>query len=92
MRNKEELHYVYILRCEDNSYYTGYTNDLDRRISLHNSGKASKYTRARLPVVYIFYKAFKEKSRAMSFEYKIKKLNKNQKENLIAGRLENFWI
>lgn len=89
--NIDSIHYVYMLLCEDNSYYTGYTNDLDNRIKQHNLGKASKYTRVRLPVSYVFCKGFKDKSTAMSFEYKIKQLSKEKKNLLISYDLNDFW-
>ena len=78
--------YVYILECADGTYYTGYTNDLDARTKRHNIGLASKYTRAKLPVRVVWKKQYKYRHYAMSAEYKIKRLNKRQKESLIKGR------
>ena len=49
------MSFVYILKCNDNTYYTGWTKDLLKRIKAHNNGKASKYTRGRLPVEYIYF-------------------------------------
>ncbi|WP_175615524.1 GIY-YIG nuclease family protein [Piscibacillus halophilus] len=72
-----------MLRCCDQSLYTGYTNDLDKRIEKHLSGKASKYTRARLPVELVYYETFETKSEAMSREARIKQLSKIEKEYLI---------
>lgn len=77
--------YVYILKCSDNSYYTGYTVDLKKRIKLHNDKKASKYTRTRTPVSYVFTKECIDKIEAMKLEYKIKQLTRLQKEKLIQG-------
>lgn len=71
--------YVYILRCSDNSLYTGYTTDLKKRIKLHNEKKASKYTRTRTPVKYVFTREFYNKNTAMSYEKKIKLLKKKKK-------------
>lgn len=79
--------YVYIVKCADNSYYTGYTVDLDERIKIHNLGKGAKYTRSRLPVSFVFTYECESKSMAMSYEYKIKKLNRKEKEDLIKGIL-----
>lgn len=77
--------YVYILECSDMTYYTGYTIDLEKRIILHNSKKASKYTRTRTPVKYVFTKEFTSKNEAMSYENKIKRLTRKQKEKLIQN-------
>ena len=79
--------YTYILRCSDGTYYTGWTNDLDRRLKAHNSGKAgAKYTRNRRPVTLIYYEEFEDKQEAMRREYAIKQLNRQQKLQLIAQR------
>lgn len=75
--------YVYILECSDNSYYTGYTTNLEKRIASHNNKKASKYTRSRTPVKYVFTKEFNSKNEALIYEIKIKKLTRLQKEKLI---------
>ncbi len=77
------LHFVYLLKCKDNTLYCGYTNNLEKRISTHNSGKASKYTRGRLPVKLIYVEEHFSKSNALKREYKIKQLSKYEKENLI---------
>ena len=66
------MNYTYILRCADNSLYTGWTNNLDRRVSAHNAGKGAKYTKARLPVQLVYFESFKTKEEAMSREYFIK--------------------
>nr|WP_211342370.1 GIY-YIG nuclease family protein [Aquisalibacillus elongatus] len=72
-----------MLRCRDKSLYTGYTNDLDKRLKKHLEGKASKFTRTRLPVEIVYYETFETKSEAMSREAKIKQLSKVEKESLI---------
>ena len=72
--------YVYIVLCsKDNSLYTGITNDLDRRIKQHNTGKGAKYTKSRAPVSLV--KSFKvdSKSEALKLEYKIKQLSRQEK-------------
>jgi putative endonuclease len=73
--------YVYILKCADDTLYTGITNDLDRRIAKHNSGKGAKYTKGRTPVT--LYKSFEvaNKSEALKMEYRIKQLSKDEKLN-----------
>ena len=68
------MNYTYILRCADNSLYTGWTNNLDRRVSAHNAGKGAKYTKARLPVQLVYFESFETKEEAMSREYFIKKM------------------
>ncbi len=77
------MFYVYVLKCKDGSFYTGYTNNLKRRLKLHNEGKASKYTRSRLPVEIIAYWAHETKGEALRAEVAFKKLSKSQKYNLI---------
>lgn len=77
------MFYVYVLRCKDDSLYTGYTNDLDNRIKKHNEGKGAKYTRGRRPIELVYSCQYKTKSEAMKAEAKFKKLNKNQKIKLI---------
>ena len=80
------MNYTYILRCSDNSLYTGWTNDLERRVEMHNAGKGAKYTKARLPVKLVYYETFETKEDAMRREYAIKQLAKKEKEQLIAAQ------
>ena len=75
--------FVYMLRCKDNSIYTGITNNLDNRIETHMSGNGSKYLRGRLPVELIYKEKFSSRSRASKREIEVKKLNKKEKELLI---------
>lgn len=77
------MNYVYILKCGDNSLYTGWTNNLERRIKIHSEGKGAKYTKARLPVELAYYEEYEEKSIAMKREYGIKKLTRREKLILI---------
>ncbi|AXI00711.1 GIY-YIG nuclease family protein [Sporosarcina sp. PTS2304] len=76
-------HFFYVLECQDGSYYAGYTNNLERRLHVHNEGKGAKYTRGRLPVHYVYYQAYETKRQAMQMEYRFKKLNRAQKEQYI---------
>lgn len=76
--------FVYILKCSDNTLYTGITNDKERRLKQHNSGKASKYTRVRLPVEMVYSEPSLDRSIASKREWAIKQLNKKQKLKLIA--------
>lgn len=79
-------HYVYILRCADGTFYTGWTTDPERRTKVHNSGKGAKYTRARRPVELIYYEEFDDKIEAQRREWAIKQLTRAEKEELIAGK------
>ena len=78
------MNYTYILSCADGTLYTGWTNDLDRRLAAHNAGKGGKYTRARLPVVLVYYEEFETKEEAMSREVRIKQLTRAEKLKLIG--------
>lgn len=77
--------YTYLLRCADGSLYCGWTNDLDKRVEKHNSGNGAKYTRSRLPVELVYYEVFDTKKEAMSREFHIKRMTKQEKEKLIIG-------
>lgn len=76
-------HYIYILECSDKTYYTGYTTNIDRRFKQHAEGKASKYTRGRLPVKLVYSEKLKNRSIGLKREYEIKSLTRKQKEILI---------
>lgn len=77
--------FTYILRCADGTYYTGWTNNLEKRLAAHNAGVASKYTRSRRPVELVYHERFETKEEAMSREWRIKQLTRTQKEALING-------
>ena len=77
------MNYVYIIRCKDNSLYTGWTNNLEKRFNDHNNGKGAKYTKGRGPLELVYYETFQDKRDAMKREYEIKKLSKDEKEELI---------
>lgn len=77
------MHYVYILKCHDNTLYTGYTNNLIKRIQAHNAGKGAKYTRGRLPVKLVYFEKYNSKVEAMKREYAIKQLTRWKKLKLI---------
>ena len=74
---------VYILRCGDGSLYTGITNDLERRVAVHNSGKGAKYTRSRLPVEPVYWETVPDKPAALRRELAIKALSRAEKLKLI---------
>lgn len=82
------MNYVYILRCADGTLYTGWTNDLTRRLAAHNSGRGAKYTRGRGPVTLAFSEVFGTQREAMGYEASIKKLSLQQKQGLIAAQDE----
>jgi len=76
-------HYVYILRCADDTLYTGYTTDPERRLREHNAGTGAKYTRGRTPVEIVYREAYDSRSAAMRREYEIKQLRRSEKVGLI---------
>ena len=80
------MNYVYMLRCRDGSLYTGWTNDLEKRLKAHNSGVASKYTRTRLPAELVYSEEWESKEAAMSREWHIKRLSREEKLKLIENR------
>ena len=86
---REGEFYVYIVKCADRTYYTGYTNDLEKRLKRHNEGLASKYTRARLPVTLVWKKEYCQFKPAFKMEMIIKKLTRMQKEALVNGKRLN---
>ena len=68
------MNYVYILRCSDDTLYTGWTNDLEKRIKAHSNGTGAKYTRGRGPVELVYFEEFDDKKDAMKREYEIKNI------------------
>ncbi|MEB3429550.1 GIY-YIG nuclease family protein [Citroniella saccharovorans] len=84
------MFFVYILSCSDKTLYTGITNNLKSRLDFHNTGKASKYTRSRLPVKYVYIEEAGEKGSALSREIQIKKLSRKKKLELIKNSTNFF--
>ena len=80
---RKGTYYVYMLRCNNGTLYTGYTNNLENRIKLHNKGYGAKYTRDRRPVKLVWFKEYKYFKRAFKVEIAIKKLTHKQKEELV---------
>lgn len=78
-----EAFYVYLLLCKDDSYYCGYTVDIERRVMQHNAGKGAKYTRSRLPVRLVYIEQFETKQEAMSREWHLKRLSHKEKQALV---------
>lgn len=77
------MNYVYIIRCKDDSLYTGWTNNIDKRFKAHVEGKGAKYTRGRGPLKLVYCEEFEDKKIAMKREYEIKKLSREEKLKLI---------
>ncbi len=80
------MNYAYIIECADGTLYTGWTNDLEKRLKAHNDGKGSKYTRARLPVKLVYFEELESPNEAMSREWHIKRLTREQKLTLIQKK------
>jgi putative endonuclease len=79
-------HYVYVLRCADDTLYTGYTTDVKRRVAEHDAGEGAKYTRGRTPVELVHVESFESKSDAMSREHEIKQRDRAGKERLVGNQ------
>ena len=80
------MNYTYILKCRDDSLYTGWTNNLEKRLITHNEGKGAKYTKARRPVELVYYEEFQTREEAMKRGYAIKQMSRKEKEALIKTR------
>ncbi len=78
-----EKYFVYIVKCAKGTFYTGSTNDIEKRIALHNSGKGAKYLRGRGPVNLVYVKGFKDRSSALKEEIRIKRLGRKKKEGMV---------
>ena len=77
--------FTYILECADGTFYTGWTSDLEKRLTNHNSKKGAKYTRCRVPVKLVYFESFITKQEAQKREYAIKQLKRDQKLQLISN-------
>ncbi len=82
------MYYIYILQCKDNTLYTGYTVNLDKRLKAHNNGTGAKYTRGRIPVTMVYSEEFMDKIEAQNRERAIKKLSRSKKLYLIANSIK----
>ncbi|MBE6071510.1 MAG: GIY-YIG nuclease family protein [Clostridium butyricum] len=82
------MNYVYIVKCSDNTFYTGWTNNLEKRIEAHSNGTGAKYTKGRGPVELVYVEEFKDKKEAMRREYAIKQYSRKKKEILINTNYE----
>ena len=84
-RKKAVAWLLYVLKCRDNTLYTGITSDVSRRVQQHNRGTASRYTRSRLPVMLIFSEPCRNRSQALKKEYAMKRLSRKKKEEYLRG-------
>lgn len=88
---QDRSHFMYVLICADETLYTGYTIDLQKRIEAHNAGKGAKYTAARRPVRLLAHAAFETKHEAMSAEYHFKQLSRAEKLSLVERASEGSF-
>ena len=77
------MNYVYILRCRDDSLYCGWTTNLETRVLQHNAGQGAKYTRSRLPVELVYFEMYDDRHTALSREWHLKRLSRDEKLKLI---------
>ena len=77
------MNVCYMLRCADGSLYTGWTNDLEKRVAAHNAGRGAKYTRSRRPVELVYWEACESREAAMSREWHLKQLSRAEKQKLL---------
>ena len=92
MKDESMMWTVYIVRCNDQTLYTGITNNLEARIKAHNEGRGAKYTRGRGPVQIVWFQVGMIQSDAIKREIEIKKLSRIQKEDLIANKIPTKYL
>ena len=80
------MFFVYMVKCSDDTLYTGYTNNIEKRVEKHNSNMGAKYTRGRTPVELVYFEEYEDKIEAQKREWCIKKLNRQSKLKLIGGQ------
>lgn len=79
------MNFTYLVKCRDGTLYCGWTNCLEKRLEVHNSGKGAKYTKSRRPVELVYWEEFDTKEEAMRREAAVKRLTRKEKEELIKG-------
>ena len=89
-QNQHQGNYTYIVKCSDETLYTGWTNNLKKRLEAHNSGKGAKYTKNRRPVELVYFEEYDTKQEAMKREYVIKQLSRQKKLALIHSHQSIF--
>ena len=77
------MNYVYLLQCADGTFYCGWTTDPEKRLKAHNSGHGAKYTRSRLPVKLVYCEACENRHEAMSREWHLKRMSREEKKAII---------
>ncbi len=85
-----KANYTYIVECSDGTFYTGWTNDIQKRIGVHNAKKGAKYTRSRTPVRLVYLERAKTRRQAMQREAQIKQMSRQKKERLIKERKDIY--
>ena len=85
IHRRENMNVTYIVECSDGTLYTGWTNDIEKRMKAHNQGQGAKYTRGRTPVELVYLESFETKQEAMKREARIKRLKRRDKLALIAS-------
>ena len=80
------MNYVYLLKCGDGSLYCGWTTDLEARVEQHSLGRGAKYTRSRLPVKLVWYETYEDRHEALSREWHIKRMSREEKMKLIGSQ------
>jgi putative endonuclease len=85
-------HCVYVLRCGDGTFYTGYTTDVERRVHEHTAGEGAKYTRGRTPIELVHAEGYPTRSAAMSREYELKQLSRPEKERVVEAGGIPAWL
>ena len=89
-QNQHQGNYTYIVKCSDETLYTGWTNNLKKRLEAHNSGKGAKYSKNRRPVELVYFEEYDTKQEAMQREYAIKQLSRQKKLALIHSHQSIF--
>lgn len=89
---EENRNITYILQCSDGTLYTGWTNNMEKRLKAHNAGQGAKYTRGRTPVKLVYAEVHESRQEAMSREVQIKKLTRKEKEALIQNHQETLKL
>ncbi len=89
-QNQHQGNYTYIVKCSDETLYTGWTNNLKKRLEAHNSGKGAKYTKNRRPVELVYFEEYDTKQEAMKREYAIKQFSRQKKLALIHSHQSIF--
>ncbi len=82
---RNALWYTYLVRCRDGTIYTGVTNNLEKRLAVHNAGKGAAYTRSRRPVTLVFFQRHRTRSKSLKEEARFKRLSRDQKEALLLN-------